>query len=278
MLGLRSLAMTRAQWVISCCLAWHLLAVAAVILPTVTADSAPQPSQRRADRVAAAVAPVLDHAAAGVWQVARATTVVTAPVRRATRDYARGLGFVRHWRMFVPPSLNDEYVRLRYYVGSTAAHSSGGAPTWVASEIVLPAHPFGKVRGIAAFRDRRRDKAVDEMADRYRQRMRTRQHAKQGLSDELRPAVRYFSRQFAKGRLQAGERIVRVEVWLGRAPSPPPGMSDNPDLKARREQVLDGYYRRGGVESQLGTVRYSPYGAAEQEADITWTLMFFQAI
>lgn len=179
--------------------------------------------------------------------------------------------------MFVPPSRTDEYVRLRYYVGSTAPHSSG-APTWTASEIVLPAHPFSEVRGIAAFRDRRRDKAVDTMADLYRQRMRTRQKAgPAGFSAELQPAARYFSRQFAKRRLQAGERIVRVEVWLGRSPSPPHGRSDNPDLKARREQVLDGYYR-GGVESQLGNVRYSPYGAAEQEADITWTLMFFEAI
>jgi hypothetical protein len=226
--------------------------------------------------VAAAVAPVLDHAAAGLWQVARATTVVTAPVRRATHAYASGLGFVRHWKMFVPPTRNDEYVRLRYYVAS--AHSSGGTPTWAASEMVLPAHPFSEVRGIAAFRDRRRDKAVDTMADRYRQRMRTRQRAGQAnFSDDLQPAARYYSRQFAKGHLQAGERIVRVEVWLGRSPSPLPGRSDNPQLKAKREQVLDGYYR-GPVESQLGNVRYSPYGAAEQEADITWTLMFFEAI
>ena len=181
--------------------------------------------------------------------------------------------------MFVPPTRNDEYVRLRYYVGSTAAHSSG-APTWAATEIVLPAHPFNEVRGIAAFRDRRRDKAVDTMADRYRQRMRTRQKAGPavaGFSDELQPATRYFSRQFAKGRLLAGERIVRVEVWLGRSPSPPHGRSDNPHLKANREQVLEGYYR-GAVESQLRDVRYSPYGAVEQEVDITWTLVFFEEI
>jgi hypothetical protein len=143
---------------------------------------------------------------------------------------------------------------------------------------VLPAHPFSQVRGIGAFRDRRRDKAVDTMADLYRPRMRTRQKAGQaGFSDELQPAARYFSREFAKGRLQAGERIVRVEVWLGRSPSPPPGRSENPQIKAKREQVLDGYYREP-VESQLGNVRYPPYGAAEQEADITWTLMFFEAI
>ena len=89
--------------------------------------------------------------------------------------------------------------------------------------------------------------------------------------DDLIPVVRFFAGRFSREHLTPGERLVRVEVWRGRAPIQPRGV---PGDNEEREQLLERYY--AGSLRRPAPVSTSVQGGVEKEADITWTLAYIE--
>jgi hypothetical protein len=184
------------------------------------------------------------------------------------------------WEMFAPPSEVDRYIRLRYFVGRGDA-AAGASPAWFATELVMPAHREDRLRLLQAFRDARRDKALNIARSRFREDLLSRDLSQPEqidpatLRDDLAPVARYFARRFARDRLLDGERVVRIEIWYGFAPNPPPGAASYLGSPEARQGILRGYYG-GPVEDHRRVSGYASYLSAEVEGDITWVLEYYE--
>jgi hypothetical protein len=188
-----------------------------------------------------------------------------------------GLG--QRWSMFWSPPTVDQYLRVRYYIGSDGSRGSTDGPVWMATELVLPAHREDQIRTFQSFRDSYRDKAMAIALDdfyQHRPRELVRPDTTSGeLPDDLAPIARYFARQFERNHLQPPERIVRTEVWYGSVSNPDRGSSlDSRVYEERRETVRS--YHEAPVENHLNVPPYPPYHAGEQESDISWLLEYFE--
>jgi hypothetical protein len=253
--------MSVSRWAVSLLIVWHLVAIviAAIPRPTRPADEPSLPG--RAARAAAALAAPL-----------HASRALQTPVNA----YIGVLGLGQRWTMFSSPPKDDEYVRVRYYIGSS---SSLQRPAWTATELVMPAHREDRVRVLQSFRDSYRDKAIaNALGNFYRRRPAhlVRPDTLPGaLPDDLAPIARYFARSFADRYLEPGETVVRTEVWVGSAAMSPPGSPAAVDDAEWRQSVLRGYYE-GPVENRYRVPPYPPYHGAEQEADIRWVLEYFE--
>lgn len=270
--------MSRSRWAVSLFLVGHLIAITLGALPP--PDKLPSLDVVReasADPIAMRFTPALDRATALFSQVPKALWDASGTFRRPADVYLSVTGLGQRWNMFSNPPRVDQYVRLRYYVTTTNSRAQPDRPSWVVTELVFPAHREDRVRLLQSYRDSYRDKAIAVALQHFfehwtpdliRPDVRSSQ-----LPDDLAPICRYFSRQFQRGHLLPDERIVRTEAWYGAAAIPRD--SSTPDAGERRMAVLREYYL-GPREQRFRESGYPPYHALEHEADIEWTLAYFE--
>ena len=262
---------------VSAFLIWHMAALLIGAIPSPTLDplpALPLPRKITDDRIAAVVAPPLDAVVERFATVPRVLWRDLRPVRYGVDLYLHALHLEQRWSMFANPPTVDQYLKIRYFV---APAGSGAQPTWMASELVLPAHREDSIRGVRSYFDSARDKAVAIAIDDFNRSFervvdRTGQPPSP-LPDDLAPVGRYFARRFERQQLRPSERIVRIETWYGEVRNPPRGQELTEETRAERARVLGRYYE--------GPIRATPnevhrYGAMEHEADVTWKLAFFE--
>ena len=69
------------------------------------------------------------------------------------------------------------------------------------------------------------------------------------------------------------ERVARVELWYGAAPTPPRGQVTAADVVEARLKAIEPFHDGPAlVASSAPAIR--PRGATEQEADLVWTLLY----
>lgn len=262
--------MSPSRWALSGFLVWHLLALFVRALPPPdlypASDVAP-----RSVVDGTAVTPLLDVVARGVRPVALQLERIARPVSGLANVYLNTIGFAQQWRMFSRPPSNDQYVRIRYYVGRAQ-------PEWAATELVVPASPEYDVRLARSYLDSSRDKAIMvalENFHRLREPLVLRPDMRPSeLPDYVAPVVRYFARKFARQRLLPGEKILRAEFWYGVAPMTIAGKPNDDLLRERRRAVIEKYYD-GPIEVR-GALEYPKYHDVEKEGDILWLLEYFE--
>jgi hypothetical protein len=255
---------------------WHLLAIALGALPPAerfnnfpkrTRDEAPSALVWTGTRI-------LDGLAAGVRPFVKGVWWITRPVRPAVNWYLKLTGLGQSWAMFSNPPRVDQYARVRYYVRPPQG------PEWTATELVMPANPEDEVRLFQSYRDSYRDKAIAIALDSFYRR-RSRAAIAPGtqpnqLPNDLAPIGRYFARRFERRYLgDSGERIVRVEVWIGNARTSALGQPVDHAARAERTAALQGYWE-APVEQRLRVPPYPPYHGHEREADVDWVLEYFE--
>jgi hypothetical protein len=256
--------------------AWHLTAIGLGALPpkeqlsNFPARTSPSPLGRWGDAATAA----FDDLAQVVIAVPRTLRVVTYPVAYVSNWYRDLTATGQSWAMFANPPQFDQYVRTRYYVQSTNGRQ------WIASELVMPAHREDRVRLLQSYRDSYQDKAIAiALQDFYRRRkpvLVDPATKSSQLPDDLAPVGRYFARRFARRKLEGtGQRIVRMEVWVGKADATLFGRPVDEEVLSRRLDVLQTYYE-GPVEQRIRIPPYPPYHGGEQEADINWVLEYYE--
>jgi hypothetical protein len=267
--------MTRRR-LIALFLAWHLLAISVAALPPPSRLShfPPRDPSAALNPLFYRITLALDSVARPVEFVERGVWRLTRPLHRPITYYLRLTGLGQTWSMFANPPSSAQYMRVRYYVHTTAGR------TWVATELVLPSNREDQVRSFQSFRDSYRDKALSVAISRFQE------HRKPGLivpqtrpeelPTDLAPVARYFERQFARTHLDAaGDRVIRTEVWVGMAPIPPIGQAGNEEERLERAEVLQTYYD-GIVEQRINTPPVPPYHAGDREADISWVLEYYE--
>jgi hypothetical protein len=252
---------------------WHLVAIIEGAVPPATQFTFPERQSLSASgMLVERVTPVLDGLSAAIVPVVRSVRWVTSPIRPITRRYRALTGLGQSWNMFSNPSRNDRYVRVRYHIQSPQGRR------WTATELISPANREDRMRWFQSFRDSYRDKDLNisltnfynhRKADSIRPDTRPSE-----LPNDLAPIAHYFERRFRRG-LSSTERIVRVEVWYGLAPTPPPGQSTEEDRLAQRRAVLQDYYE-GPIEQRVRTPPLPPYHGVETEADIRWILEYYE--
>jgi hypothetical protein len=261
-------------------IAAHLTALLIGSIPPPSQLSNPAfPEARGVEPISAWLTPRLDAAAAAAARVHLTLWNLTSPLRPIVSRYLGATGLDQQWAMFWNPSLTDQYVRVRYYVGSGAPGTHPARVKWLATELVSPAHREDRVRLLASFHDSYSDKAMEIAMGIFRRKrgqdLVRPDTTSAELPDSLAPLARYFARRFARARLTGDDRVVRVEVWSGSAPNPEFGSAPSRAEVAERQARLGGYYD-GPVERHLGSMAYPPYHAAEDEADIQWVLEYFE--
>jgi hypothetical protein len=261
-------------------IAGHLTALVIGSIPPPSQLSNPaHPEARGVEPISAWLTPRLDAVAVVAARIHLTLWNVTAPLRPIVSRYLSATGLDQQWGMFWNPSLTDQYVRVRYYVGSGTPGTGSPRVKWLATELVSPAHREDHLRLLHSFHDSYSDKAMEiAMGTFHRKRGQrlVRPDTTSGeLPDSLAPMARYFSRRFARARLGGDDRVVRVEVWSGSAPNPAFGSDTSRAAIAERQARLGGYYD-GPVERHLGSMAYPPYHAEEDEADIQWVLEYFE--
>ena len=275
--------MSAPRRVLSCFIAWHLIALTVralpspELLPETQGNSGSAPAVPPTEHRDGALTQGLDAAAATLRPIALGLERLARPIAWPADAYMKAIGFAQTWRMFSIPPTVAQYVRLRYYVAGQRS-VSGGAE-WSASELIVPALPENRVRLARSYLDSSRDKAVMVALENFhkgRRSVRLRPDIRPDeLPDYVAPVVRFFSRRFEQERLRPDERVVRVEFWYGVAPIAAPGSPDETSLRSGRAPFLQPYYD-GVVESRLAITRFPPYLSREQEGDITWVLDYFE--
>ena len=217
-----------------------------------------------------------------VWHLT-AITVASLPAPRAqlpallgspVRTYISMTSLAQQWAMFSDPPRVDTYWRVRHYI------QPANGRLWTATELVGPAHREDRVRLARSFRDSFQDKALELAYEGFLKRRRLSALAPgarpRDLPDDLAPIGRWFARRFARKRpLEAEERIVRTEVWVGTADNKAfGGPIDWQALVNRRVALLE--YADGPVEDRLRVPPYPPYHGVEEEAGIRWMLEYFE--
>jgi hypothetical protein len=256
--------------------AWHLFAIAVAALPPPNRLSN-FPERSPADSLNAAfhgITLALDGAARAAALVESGLWWVTRPLHPAAHYYVKLTGLSQNWAMFSNPPTIDQYMRVRYYIQPPRGRR------WVATELVLPTSREDRVRMLRSFRDSYRDKAFAIALENFYSRRKNSLVApgtrSEQLPTDLAPIARYFSREFTRTRLRAGETIVRTEVWVGTAANPALGTRLAENDRIERSVVLQGYYD-GPVEQRINVPEAPPYHAGSREADITWLLEYFEA-
>jgi len=251
-------------------LVWHLLAITLGNLRSPDSPAAPPRvlSPSRVAQALDAVAVVQGRLHALLWQV-------QAPVRPAIEAYLKLTGMGQPWNMFSNPPQYDEYLRVRYYI----ERPGGSRPTRMATELIMPSVREDQLRLFRAYRGSYEDKAYSVALLRfYRSRAAhlIAPNTKSGdLPNDLAPIGRFYARRFAERELSRGERIVRVEVWHGAAPTPPPGQpGDEAGRLARRAALLE--YYQGPVDQRFKVPGIPAYHAVEHDGDIEWLLEYFE--
>ena len=249
--------------------AWHLFAVGLSSIPGPTEPS-PRPLREIPNVwLSRTVGPVLDRV-----EVARNTVLeplwrMLSPVRRLTDAYTRLIGLEQRWNMFQEPPEDDQYIHVRYYV--RAAGRSGVIR--VDREIVFPAEREDRFWWVnwAHYEE----KAVRNARQAFGKALVGRQHVKSvdDLPIEFRPVLRHYTGRH-RSRLLDSEALIRAELWLGWAPVPDPGQ-DQAAATSHRLAVLADYL--DDPRAAWTTVgNYPVLGSTEHEADITWTMAYYE--
>src|ERR1044071_2657452 len=232
-------------------IAWHLFAISVAALPPPSRLShfPPRDPSSSQNALFYRVTVALDTAARGVEAVERGLWWLTHPLHPAVTYYLAVTGLNQNWSMFANPPTSAQYMRVRYYV------QPDGGRAWVATELVLPSGREDRVRTVQSFRDSYRDKAIAVSIGRFNDRRKASLVAPDTRPEQLPPALapiaRYFSREFARKYLTAGnERIVRTEVWIGTAPIPRIGTTLDDEARLDRAVALQAYYD-GPIEQRL---------------------------
>jgi len=276
--------MSRNRLVLSALLAWHVFALALGDIPFPGIDPLPAVALSRHvtdDPIAARVSPLLDGVSEQLAPRLGSVLSVARPVRRAVDVYLGTLRLGQHWGMFGNPPVVDQYVKVRYYVGSTPIPGLPPLVTWTATELVLPAHREDQIRTLRSFWDSSRDKALAIALDDFNTKLAAyvdrEGRLPRKLPDDLAPIGRYFGRRFARTYLKSTERLLRAEVWYGEVPNPVRGVALAPSALEARLNVLHSYYR-GPVRGPALSFGTLVYGSSEQEADIKWKLAYFEEL
>jgi hypothetical protein len=256
------------RWLVSSLIVFHLtsLIVATLPPPGELRKVAEVRTHVDSDAVAQVLTPMFDRTAIAVAKTESWLYSVFSPLRAVTRGYA-GAGLTQRWRMFAHPSTADRYIRLRYYV-------DGGGPTLTAtSELVLP---VGDGESLRYFRGKAIRNALEAYHDKdYRSASSTTAAEPDPVVfRDLVPITRYYRSRFARAQSGTAANVVRTEFWFGRAPIPPPGRRNPPDVLVERAGVLAAYVAGTAVE----TSRYAVprLGDIEKEADIVWELEYVE--
>jgi hypothetical protein len=272
--------MSTTRWVISAFLVWHLAALGLAAVPSPDRLPSVGPARHPTDDVVAAqLTPFFDSAAGTVAYLCQAAWKVIGRVRRPAAIYVDAIGLEERWNMFANPPRIDQYLRVRYYV-ATKTVARQPVPSWVATELVFPTHREDHIRIVRSYWDKHKDKAMSVALDGFYRR-RNPQLIRPGthpddLPDDVAPIGRYFARRFERDHLIDDERILRTEVWRGRAENPSRGAVADARVQERRLATLRRYYD-GPIEQTLPSfVSYPPYHAGEREADIEWVLEYFE--
>ena len=273
--------MSRNRLALSAFLAWHVFALTLADIPFPGIDPLPPVDLSRHvadDPIAATVAPALDAVIEPFAPRIAPVLYAMRPIRRAVNVYVGTLRLDQHWGMFVNPPIVNQYMKVRYYVGSSLLT---GVPrvTWTATELVLPAHREDRIRARQSFRDSSRDKALgislDDFSVKLAKYVDAEGHLPRELPDDLAPIGRYFGRRFEREHLNSNERVVRTELWYGESPNPARGVAPDPAVVEARLAVLRTYYG-GPVRGPALSYGTLTYGASEKEADIKWMLKYFE--
>ena len=267
--------MTRRRLVIAF-VVWHLTAIVLGAIP---------PSSRLSnfpDRsTPGTLGPAVDAVTLGLDRITRAAFVVprvllwlSKPLQPLASRYLRATGLGQSWAMFSNPPQYDEYVRTRYYV------QPPGGRAYMVTELVSPALREDRVRLVDSYRASYQDKAIAiALSSFYSKRKKALiapETRPDQLPDDLAPIGRYFARRYAARALDDSDaRIVRTEVWVGRAATPGLGMPRDEASYRERLAALQTYYD-GPVEERFHVPPYPPYHGGENEADIVWVLEYFE--
>jgi hypothetical protein len=274
--------MSRNRLALSVVLAWHVFAMGLAAIPFPGIDPLPAVALSRHvadDPIAATVAPALDAAVEPLAPVLAVVLNTARPVRRVVSRYVDTLGLGQRWVMFANPPVVDQYVKVRYYVGSSPLPSVTPRIAWTANELVLPAHREDQIRALQSFWDSTRDKALAIALDDFRAKLATyldrEGHLPRELPDDLAPIGRYFGRRFDRGYLKSNEHLLRTEVWYAEVPVPVRGVAVDPAVIEARLAVLRTYYG-GPVRGPASSYGTLAYGSSEKEADLKWSLLYFE--
>lgn len=263
--------MSITRWLLSAWFCFHLVAVALTAIPDPDQFQPPSLNRTAAGPLTARVAPVLEASATAVFDLTNGAWHLLRPVKTLTDTYVTSIGLLDEWQMFWNPSRRDQYLRVRFHV---RAAEPGTGEDWSATELVLPEHPPGAVRGLRAFRTKPREKAIDSAIERFlRRNGRAPGRPAASAPDDLAPVSRYFAERFRRERLTSADELARIELWVGSSPNPAPGAGDAP-ASAERLAVLERYYE--APFGRLPAVAYARPGDTEVESDITWSLVFVE--
>ena len=216
----------------------------------------------------------IDHVTQAAFVVPRAFLWLTSPIHPLAATYRRLTGVGQSWAMFSNPPQDHEYVRTRYYV-----QPRQGRP-YIVSELVSPALREDRLRLVESYRASYQDKAIaialGAFYSRRKKELIAPETRSEQLPDDLVPIGRYFARRYAGRWLEgSGARIVRTEVWVGKAISPGLGVPRDEASHKQRSVALQAYYE-GPVEERLHVPPYPPYHGGENEADIQWLLEYYE--
>jgi len=248
--------------------AWHLFAVGLSSIPAPTDPARKRITELPDAWLSRTVGPVLDRV-----EVARNTGLeplwrMLSPVRRLTDAYTRMIGLEQRWNMFQEPPEDDQYIHLRYYV-----RASGGGVVRVDREMVFPAEREDRFWWVN--RAHYEEKAVRNARQAFGKALVGRQNVNrvEDLPIQIRPVLRYYTGRH-RSRLLDREALIRAELWLGWAPVPGPGQ-DQAAATSRRLAVLADYLDDPRAAwTTVGT--YPVLGLTEHEADITWTMAYYE--
>jgi hypothetical protein len=270
--------MSAQRWAISLLLCLHFgaMALGSVPSPGAVQVSEPPSSLGYVDAIAVHLRPILDNIVDIVVRFSSIAWQETRPLPQISSLYLHALGLGQQWVMFRNPPQQDEYARVRYYVVKTNG-ASPDEPAWVATELVYPLAPEDRPRLIRSFWYTGRDVAIFSALRQFLDVARVKEEASsaQDVPDNLAPVARHFARAFQRNYLTSDERLIRTDVWFGEAPTPPRGSSLPVFEREDHLEALRNYYQ-GMVEDHMPPRNFPPRLAIEREADITWTLLYFE--
>ena len=257
--------MTARQWVISVLIAFHLLAVTLAAIPRGVAGQMRTVTRPDGDPVAALLEQPLTRLADALNRTQRWLRRSTTVIRARTQPYIAA-GLPQNWSMFSSVLVVQRYLRVDYYV------KAGDQPVTLYQQLVLPSQVEGEPRLFY----RSADKAVRVVMGGYLTRLRDEDEgaASSGADDvdaaRVIPLVRHFSSRFASEHGIPSDQIVRVEVWAGSVPIPPPGKAPAFPAQLRREMLN----RYRAVAPQPAPTDRPSLWTMRQQADLSWQLVY----
>ena len=255
-----------------------LLASAAILFHIVALSLAalPDPAERQDidapvrledDALSAALTRPLGRVAGLASALQSGVLAATRPVRVLTEPYVNA-GFPQRWIMFSHPWTFDQYLRIDHHVATPGA----ARPHLVVRELVLPTQDEERVRLVHAFRDKATVSAFEAHMHGV---LPTASEADEVAGRSSIEALVRHRRSIleAGGRVGPGDEVRRTEVWLGRAPIPPPGRRLDPQALGVRLDLLR-RYRDGALDGPPPAP--SVLEELDDEADISWMLIHIE--